>query len=216
MIEWVHRNLKASLRAKCTSSTWTSNLPLILLGLQSAPREADSICSFERTFGVPPILPRDFWSSAETPNYEFLPEFQLALGTYTPPSSSPNRSVSPSVPPDLSSCRFVFIRVDGSGRPPLSPLYSGPFLVLEPYRSSFKLQVGTHQEVVNISRLKPAYTSEDAEPAQPPKRGPRKKLRPPEVPQPAVKAEVMVVLLHPHWASSFIRTSSSYSCLGPP
>ena len=94
MIERVHRNLKASLRAKCTSSTWTSELPLILLGLRSAPRESDSISSFERTFGVPPILPGDFWSSAETPNHQFLEQFQRALGTYTPPSSSPNSLTS--------------------------------------------------------------------------------------------------------------------------
>ena len=60
LIERVHRNLKASLRAKCTSSNWISELPLILFGLRSAPRETDSISSFERTFGVPPILPRDF------------------------------------------------------------------------------------------------------------------------------------------------------------
>ena len=87
MIERVHRNLKASLRVKCTFSTWTSELPLILLGLRSAPRESNSISSFERTFGVPPILPGDFWSSAETPNHQFFEQFQRALGTYTPPSS---------------------------------------------------------------------------------------------------------------------------------
>ena len=143
--------------------------------------------SFERTFRVPPILPGDFWSSAETPNHQFLEQFQRALGTYTPPSSSPNRSVLPSLPADLASCRFMFVRVDGSGRPPLAPLYSGPFLVLERFRSSFKLQVGTRQEVVNISRLKPAFTPEDAEPALPPKRGRPRKSQPPEAPQPTVK-----------------------------
>ena len=37
MIDRVHRALKASLRAKCTYSSWASELPLILLGLQSAP-----------------------------------------------------------------------------------------------------------------------------------------------------------------------------------
>ena len=37
IIERVHRNLKASLRAKCTSSSWTSELPWILLGLRLAP-----------------------------------------------------------------------------------------------------------------------------------------------------------------------------------
>ena len=52
IIERVHRNLKDSMRAKCTSSSWTSELPLILLGLRSAPRDSDAISSFERTFGV--------------------------------------------------------------------------------------------------------------------------------------------------------------------
>ena len=37
------------------------------------------------------------------------------------------------------------------------------------------------------SRLKPAFTPEDAEPAQPPKLGRSRKLQPSEVPQPAVK-----------------------------
>ena len=169
IIERVNRNLKASLQAKCTSSSWTSKLPLILLGLWSATRESDAISSFERTFGVPPILPGDFWGSAETPNQEFLTEFQHAIGASPPPRTLPNRSVTLAVPDDLASCNFVLVKVIGSGRPPLALLYSRPFLVLERYRSSFKLQVGTHQEEVNIVRLKPAFTPKDAEPAQPPK-----------------------------------------------
>ena len=47
IIERVHRNLKASLQAKCTSSSWTKELPLILFGLRSAPRESNAISSFE-------------------------------------------------------------------------------------------------------------------------------------------------------------------------
>ena len=128
------------------------------------PAQPDSISSFERTFGVPPILPGEFWSGPETPNPEFLAQFQQALASFSPPSSSPNRSVQPSLPADLASCKFVFVRVDGSGRPPLAPLYPGPFLVIQRYRSSFKLQVGTCEEVVNISRLKSAFTLEDASP----------------------------------------------------
>ena len=91
IIKRVHRNLKASLRAKCTSSSWTSELPLILLGLRSATRESDAIYSFERTFGVPPILPGDFWGLAETPNLEFLTEFQCAIEASTLPRTLPNR-----------------------------------------------------------------------------------------------------------------------------
>ena len=169
MIERIHRNLKSSLRAKCVSANWVSELPFILLGLRVAPCESDSISSFKRVYGVPPILPGEFWSGPETPNPEFLTKFQQALSFYSPPTSSPNRSVQPFLPADLVSCKFVFVRVDGSGRPPLAPLYSGPFLVIQRYRSTFKLQVGTREEVVNISRLKPAFTPEDASPAQPPK-----------------------------------------------
>ena len=54
MIERVHRTLKASVRAKCQSASWMSELPLILLSLRSAPRESDAVSSFERTFRVPP------------------------------------------------------------------------------------------------------------------------------------------------------------------
>ena len=90
MIKRVHRSLKASLRAKCQSASWTSELPLILLGLRSAPQESDAVSSFECAFEVPPILLGDFWGSAETPNQELLTEFQCALGTSMPPRTLPN------------------------------------------------------------------------------------------------------------------------------
>ena len=37
----------------------------------------------ERVHRVPPILPGDFWGSAETPNQEFLTEFQRVIGAST-------------------------------------------------------------------------------------------------------------------------------------
>ena len=170
--------MKPFLRAKCQSTSWTSELPLILLGLRSALGESDAISSFDCTFGVSPILPT---------NLQFLTEFQNFIRASTPPRMLPNRSVTPAVPNDLASCKFVLVRVEGSSRTPLAQLYSGPFLVLERYRSSFKLQVGARQEVVNISRLKPAFTPSDAEPAQPPERGRPRNISPSSVPQPAAK-----------------------------
>ena len=188
--------LKASLRAKCPSSSWTSKLPLILLDLQSASRESDAVWSFEGTFIVPPILPGDLWGSSVTPNQEFLMSSSVPLGPARRPACCPIGQ--------SAGCKFVLVRVDGSGRPPLAPLYSGPFLVLERYRSSFKLQIGTRQEVVNISRLKPAFTPSDASPAQPSKRGRPRKLTPVPVPQPAAK-RVEVVHIHlPSPAEKFV------------
>ena len=60
IIERFQRTLKQSLRAKCQSSSWTTKLPLILLGLRSTPREAGAILSLERILRVSPILPGDF------------------------------------------------------------------------------------------------------------------------------------------------------------
>ena len=86
-------------------------------------------------------------------------------------------------PQALATCRFVFVRFDGSGRPALSSLYTGPSEVLEQYESSFKLCLGTRKEVLNLSSLKPAFTPADEVPAKPPKRGyPRKQPPSPSVP----------------------------------
>lgn len=111
LVECLHKTLKAALRAKCQAANWSAELPLILLGLQSAPRESDAILSFERTFGIPQILPGDFWCTAETPNQEFLTDFQRAIENYSAPRTTPNRLAVPAMPLALTSCRFI--TVDG-------------------------------------------------------------------------------------------------------
>jgi hypothetical protein len=58
-----------------------------------------------------------------------------------------------------------------AGRSPLPPLYDGPYLVLERSLHFFKLQVGLRIETVSTHRLKPCHTPEDAQPAEPPRRG---------------------------------------------
>ena len=75
LIERMHRTLKQSLRAKCQSSTWSAELPLILLRIRSAPHETDSILSFEQVFRVPPILSVDNWVPQKPPT-------QLSLRTF--------------------------------------------------------------------------------------------------------------------------------------
>jgi len=51
------------------------------------------------------------------------------------------------------------------------PLYEGPYLVLERSLHFFKLQVGSRIETVSTHRLKPCHTPEDAQAAEPPRRG---------------------------------------------
>ena len=60
--------------------------------------------------------------------------------------------------------KFVFVREDASV-PPLSPLYPGPYKVLEQQTKFFRLQLGDRIDVVSVDRLKPAFSYEPFSPA---------------------------------------------------
>jgi len=64
----------------------------------------------------------------------------------------------------------VYVRRGGSG-PPLTPPYTGPFLVVERGRKVFKVQVGEEVETISVDRLKPHTGVGSFQPAVPPKRG---------------------------------------------
>ena len=168
-------------------------------------------------FEVLPILPGEFWGSRETPIQELLTEFQHSIEVNVPPRTQANWSVSLAVPANLASCKFILVRVDGSGRTPLAPLYTGPFLMLERYQSSFKLQIGTRQEVIIISCLKPAFTPAYASPAQPLKRGcPRK--QPPVQSTPAKRGRgrpPLVAPVSPVPPGQHTRSGRSFALLPP-
>jgi hypothetical protein len=74
-----------------------------------------------------------------------------------------------SLPESLLLSRFVLVRKDGA-KPPLSPVYDGPFLVLERSLRSFKIQIGSKVEVVSTLRLKACHAPPDAVAADPPRR----------------------------------------------
>jgi len=73
-------------------------------------------------------------------------------------------------PPALMSSKFVFVHEDASS-PSLSPLYRGPYWVLEHRDKYFRLQIGSKTDSVSIDRLKPVFSDEPIEPALPPVRG---------------------------------------------
>jgi hypothetical protein len=100
------------------------------------------------------------------------------------PTSHHTTPAPPSLPEDLLLSRFVLVRHDGV-QPPLSPLYDGPFLVVERSLHFFKLQMGAKVETVSTHRLKPCHAPQDAQAAEPPRRGrPPNAAKPPVVCQP--------------------------------
>jgi len=171
LVERFHRRLKDALRSRAAGADWFVHLPWVLLGIRSAWREEEKFSPAEAVFGSQLVLPGQFLNSPESPSPSFLADFQGVLAARPPLKTSHHSSPAPvSLPEELLLTRFVLVRHDGV-QPPLSPLYDGPFLVLERSLHFFKLQVGSRQETVSTHRLKPCHAPQDAQAAVPPRRG---------------------------------------------
>jgi transposase InsO family protein len=62
MEERLHRRLKDALCAHGATSTWSAELPLVLLGLRSTPREDTNISPAQALYGTPLVLPNQYLS----------------------------------------------------------------------------------------------------------------------------------------------------------
>lgn len=181
LVERFHRHLKCSLRARLTSPVWVDELPWVLLGIRTAPKEDLGTSSAELVYGAPLTVPADFIATSPPPDpATVLSETREAVRQLAPVPTSQHGRPRSFVPRSLASSDFVFTRRDAH-RTPLQNPYEGPFRVLEKGDKSFKLDVGGRSETVTVDRLKPAHVDIDrpVTVAQPPRRG-----RPPRVSQP--------------------------------
>ena len=163
------------MRARLVGTDWLHHLPWVLLGIRTAPREDSATSAAQHALGTSLHLPGQF---LHHDGFGTVVHRHLAGLPPIPPRH--NRSAAPAMLEPLSTASFVYIRTDTLAKPPLSPLYSGPYRVEARHDNYFEVRVGTELERVNIHRLKPAHLPDDATPALPPRRG-----RPPKKPPPA-------------------------------
>ena len=177
MVERFHRSLKTALRSQQNPSSWASNLPMVLLGLITIPKEDTGSSASEAVFGTQLCLPGEFLTSGEMSQSDYIRRIGKAVSNFS--SIVPHhRSVPLRFPSALSTSRYVFVRED-SCKPPLSLLYQGPYLILEHSEKYFKLQkIGDKPDTVSIDRLKPAFSTDEMVPGVPPCRG-RPRIQPP-------------------------------------
>jgi hypothetical protein len=150
-----------------------------MLGIRSAWRDGAEFSPAEAVFGSQLVLPGQFLGSPEPPSPSFLSDFQGVLAARTPLKTTHHTTPLPTeLPEELLLSRFVLVRHDGV-QPPLSPLYDGPFLVLERSLHFFKVRIGSRIETISTHRLKPCHTPQDVQAAEPPRRG-----RPPNAAKP--------------------------------
>jgi len=191
MLERIHRRLKDALRARATGPSWVADLPWVLLHLRAAPREDTGLSPAEALYGSPLVLPGQFLEAPEDPSPKFFADLRSSIAASNPAPARHNVSEKerqPSVlPSSLLQAEFVLVRRD-SVRPPLSPLYDGPYKVLQRSQHFFKIQMGERSDNVSVHRLKAAYMPASAVPALPPRRGrPPGQRRPPPMQRKSVR-----------------------------
>ena len=183
LVERFHRHLKSGLRARLTGPNWTLELPWVLLGIRTVPREDLGCSSAELVYGAPLSVQGDFISSHSTCSDS---KFQLQrlrdqVRSLAPIPTSQHGVVPGSVPRDLQQAKFVFIRRDAH-RTPFQRPYEGPYKVIQPGFKTFKIDRGGRPETVTVDRLKPAHIDLE-HPVQP--SVPQSHGRPLTNPQPA-------------------------------
>ncbi|GFO26781.1 Pol polyprotein [Plakobranchus ocellatus] len=175
LVERLHRTLKAALKARLQGPNWADELPWILLGLRTAPKEDIGSSVAEIVYGTPFTVPGEFID----PSAKCVPSGIACDSCYTNiknlsplPTVHHNLSAQSYVPKSLRNSKFVFICHDGH-RGPLQCPYDGPFQVVAPGDKTFRVVVGDREEVISIDRLKPAHVAltSPVPVAQPPRRG---------------------------------------------
>ena len=122
MIERFHRPLKAALKCRLQSNEWYKQLPYVLLGLRTAPKEDIGASTAELVFGSPLTVPGAFVTNTEpTDRAAVLDQVRQIVQARQPEQGSDHSRRQVYVPKALDSTDFVFVRVDKVKAPLESP-----------------------------------------------------------------------------------------------
>ncbi|KAK3774675.1 hypothetical protein RRG08_035102 [Elysia crispata] len=184
LVERFHRTLKAALKARLQGPSWTDELPWVLLGLRTVPKDGIGSSAAELVYGTPLTVPGQFIDPASKcqPMSASNDSFSSTVKKLSPlPISHHSISPSAAISQSLRDAQFVFIRQDGH-RGPLQRPYEGPYRVVASGEKTLRIMVGSREEIISADRLKPAHVdlTGHVSVAQPPRRG-----RPPlQLPEP--------------------------------
>ncbi len=159
MIERWHRTLKASLMARCSTPEWAFQLPWVLLGIRTMPKEGLQVSTAEMVYGQPLVVPGEFFPDLPINHSSQSAELQAARWSaqqFTPCSPTRHNQRDSYIPPDLPTADHVFVRQD-LVKPALSPPYKGPYRVLKRTDKAYQLDISGRSDWVSADRLKPAY-----------------------------------------------------------
>ena len=157
---------------------WVDELPWVLLGIHTAPKEDLKWSSAEFVFGSPITVPGDFIATPQgvQTSANKLSQLRDTVNKFRP------------IPPGMANpglqclltfktvATYVYVCRD-SKHPSLQYPYEGPFLILERDSKFFTIDKSGRPDNVFIDRLKPAHldTDQPVHVAKPRRRGRPKK-----------------------------------------
>lgn len=159
MVERWHRTLKTALTARLKSTTWTYELPTVLLGLRAALKEDIGVSTAEILYGKKLRLPGEFYGEStvsRSTTSEFMNHLSEALKKAQVQRES-NKQRAVFIHSDLDKCTHVYVRNDCVSKP-LTATYNGPYRVIDRNGKYFNVQLENRSSNISIDRLKPAYT----------------------------------------------------------
>ncbi|XP_068235785.1 uncharacterized protein [Palaemon carinicauda] len=149
MVERFHRTLPI-LMSCSNDSIWFTQLPWVLLGLVTTPKDALEVSAAEMVYGNPLIVSVKFVQSATSSQnlqclHYVVRRFTLCRQTY-------KQRAKQHTPTDLLSAMHVFMCNDTS-KPPLMPPFKGPFLLICGTLKAFLINNCGKEDWVPIDRL---------------------------------------------------------------
>ena len=107
MIEPFHRTLKTALKARLTGPNWVEELPWVLLGLRTTPKENLGYSSAELVYSEPLTIPGELVPPKSTKSMDDLQlNFRLNIPLYAPRPASHHTSAGPYLSPSLSAANM--------------------------------------------------------------------------------------------------------------
>ena len=114
IIERFHRQLKAALKARLVGPAWMDELPLVLLGLRSAPKEGLGCALAELVYGTTIRLPGEFFEctpAAEPDMSDLLTHLRNTMARLRPKQTAHHRRPSTHIPADFPKVTDLFCRL---------------------------------------------------------------------------------------------------------
>jgi hypothetical protein len=120
MVERLHRCLKDALPAHGATTTWAAELPWVLLGLRSTPREDTNISPAQPLSGTPLVLPNQYLSiNNEQTKNEFIIQIDKILNNLpmTRHNTEADKELPVDLPRELWAVDRVWVRQAATHRP---------------------------------------------------------------------------------------------------